>query len=107
MHDPSLERTELTKSPPKSYWSTLCRLARAVVTEIGKNSPTGDYYSVEGREEPVGQLREVRPHNLMVVDPTTSADPYGIISRWKLNQGKTIRENTAPASLEEHPYVER
>ena len=77
-----------SNAPSLGYLSKACAAVRVAITEIGKHSPTGDYYTLIGGTSPVDAKSEHardEPNS-----PEVLADPYGLISRWRLNQKNPI-----------------
>jgi hypothetical protein len=64
------------------------------VVDFGRYGPGGDYYLFQsGREEPGGSTSEdVRPGTDGGQASAISADPYGLISRWKIQQENESRQ---------------
>ena len=66
------------RSAWSGYWLRVCGIARAIITEIGKSAPSGEYYAYGGstRDTHVSSADEPGPASKVL------ADPYGLIPRW-------------------------
>ena len=82
-HSFRLTGSKASDSAPSSEpgsWSKMCRAVRILVTEIGKNAPTGEYYAIEDQEAFLSKT-DVESTEYESHAPRIPADPYGLISR--------------------------
>jgi len=79
-------RITIAELVPTRYWSRLSEIARAVIMEWGKHSPSGEYFAYASPESGTYGLNAEEPlmDSRKQSTPTTGvADPYGLITRWK------------------------
>jgi len=62
--------------------------------ERGRNAPSEDNLASESPQEDLRGLEVAGPwYNKEEYRPAVSADPYGLISRWQMNQGNGSRKD--------------
>ena len=86
----------------------VCRIARAIITEIGKSAPSGEYYAFAetSRDIQAPSAGETGPASKVL------ADPYGLIPRWNMKregamQALPLEPHPALGSFTTRSYVEQ
>jgi len=76
-----------------AWWLRIRRMIRGLVGELGTNAPSCDHFVLEYRPEDLHELDVVRSRrDKQGYGSVMSADPYGLISRWQMNQGNRNRK---------------